>query len=162
MTPKKDNVRKIVMNAVLPSLRGLGGHNRSREQALAPAKAIRERWNDGFLAVNSRKEPSAINQLRNIGSHSSLISRSHLEFARSVYSGKNQSDINEAQESHGDHLKVLQAVATMVTSASFLPTDAEQHQTLRTPSIATGVSIDKPPARRFRVSGVLIPLRLSR
>src|SRR5215510_6871786 len=51
------------------------------------AKVIRERCNDGFLAASSRKGPSAINQLRNIGSVSFFISKSHLECHRSVYSG---------------------------------------------------------------------------
>ena len=37
------------------------------------AKAIRERCDDGFLAASSRKGPSAINQLRNIGSHAFFI-----------------------------------------------------------------------------------------
>jgi len=46
---------------------------------LYAAKVISERCNDGFLAASSRKGPSAINQLRNIGSHASFISRSHLE-----------------------------------------------------------------------------------
>jgi hypothetical protein len=80
----QDNIGKIPMNAVLPCFHSLDGHYRSGDQALAAAKAISERCNDGFLAASSRKGPSAINQLRNIGSHAFFISRSHLECARSV------------------------------------------------------------------------------
>src|SRR4051794_36133826 len=41
------------------------------------------------------------------------------------------------------------AVATMFSSANFLATDVEQHQTLRTPSRATGCSSRKASANRF-------------
>src|ERR1035441_5051232 len=51
-----------------------------------------------------------------------------------------------------------QAVATMFNSANFLPTEAEQHQTLRTPSIAKSCSADKRSARRLRFASVLISL----
>jgi hypothetical protein len=51
-----------------------------------------------------------------------------------------------------------QAVATMFTNANLFWTEAEQHQTLRMPSIATGTSDDNRSARRLRVAGVLIPL----
>src|SRR5258708_2886717 len=83
---EQDNIRKIPMNAVLPCF-----HSLVITEAWAKlwhaAKVISERCNDGFLAASSRKGPSAINQLRNIGSHASFISRNHLECPRSVYSG---------------------------------------------------------------------------
>jgi len=46
----------------------------------------------------------------------------------------------------------------MFTNASLFPTEAEQHQTLRMPSIAIGASDDSRSARRLRIEGVLIPL----
>ena len=42
----------------------------------------------------------------------------------------------------------------MFTNADFLPTEAWQHHTLRTPSIATGLSAAKRCARRLRVASV--------
>ena len=58
--------------------------------------------NDGFLAASNKKGPSVINRLRNIGSHASFISRSHLECARFGVERINHGDINEAHQSQGD------------------------------------------------------------
>src|ERR1035438_6851039 len=63
-------------------------------------------------------------------------------------------DANRRLHSERTH----QAVATMFNSANFLPTEAEQHQTLRTPSIAKSCSADKRSARRLRFASVLISL----
>jgi hypothetical protein len=41
---------------------------------------------------------------------------------------------------------------------AFFPTEAEQHQTLRMPSVAIGTSENNRSARRLRIEGVLIPL----
>jgi hypothetical protein len=49
------------------------------------AKAIIERCSDGLLAAKSRKTPTGIKKLRNIGSTSFFCSKSQLECRRSIY-----------------------------------------------------------------------------
>ena len=82
-----DNIRKIPMNAVLVCLRSLDCHYRSVGQALPRGEGNQGAVHRRLSGSQQEKGPSAINQLRNIGSHASFISRSHLECARSLYSG---------------------------------------------------------------------------
>jgi hypothetical protein len=84
---EEDNIRKIPMNAVLPCLHRLDGHYRSMGQALARGEGNQGAVGGRLLAASSRKGPSAINQLKNIGSTSFFFSRSQLEWAKSLYSG---------------------------------------------------------------------------
>ena len=81
---EQDNIRKIPMNAVLPRFYSLDGHYRSMGQALARGEGNQRAVQRRLSGSQQQKGAERDNQLRNIGSHASFISRSHLECARSV------------------------------------------------------------------------------